>query len=330
MEEQIYMQLAIYLASKAEPHAIQSNPRVGAVLVHNGKVIGQGYHKKRGEAHAEVNCINSVPNRWRDLIPQSTMYVTLEPCAHQGLTPSCAKMLVQQRVKSVVIGTLDPFPEVSGKGVEILRQGGVRVSVGLLEAECKELAKVFLKNQNSKMPFITLKWAESADGFIDRIRTREEPSAKISTPYIKILNHRLRGKNAGILIGKNTLLMDRPTLTNRYYPGLPSPAVYVLDRSRETEASIKGRDRWHLISNYDRLDHLMNQLYDEGISTLLVEGGARIHQSFIDANLWDTIRQEISPEKLYKGIPSAQLPNNLPINHSLHIDRHTINIYHNR
>lgn len=320
------MERAIYLASRADAHLIQTNPRVGAVLVHGDRIIGEGYHIKQGEGHAEVNCIASVLPQHRPLIAESTMYVTLEPCAHQGRTPSCARMLVDEKVKRIVVGTLDPFPEVAGKGCQILKDGGVEVTIGLMESECKELTKVFLINQLQKRPYITLKWAESYDGFIDRLRTPQEEAAKISTPFIQLLTHKMRGEHCGILIGKNTLLMDRPALTNRLYPGLPSPQAYVLDRSKATTPLLKDRSHWHPLNETDNLHKLMHSLLEDGITSLLVEGGSQVHQSFIDAGLWDHIRQEVSPVALTDGIPSPQLPTHLlPIRVEL-IDGHRL--YH--
>lgn len=327
MEERRYMERAIYLASRAEAHLIQTNPRVGAVLVHQDRIIGEGYHMKRGEGHAEVNCMASVRPVHRHLIPDSTMYVTLEPCAHQGRTPSCARMLVAEKVKRVVVGTLDPFPEVSGKGCEILREGGIEVEVGLMQEECRELAKVFLTNQVQKRPYITLKWAESADGFIDRLRSPQEDAAKLSTPFIQLLTHKMRGEHCGILIGKNTLLMDNPSLTNRLFPGLPSPQVFVLDRSKATASLVSDRERWHLLSDTDHLPRLMTWLLEQGVTSLLIEGGTQVHQSFIHAGLWDMIRREVSPITLGNGVPAPVLPHLLLPTYSEDIDGHLLYYY---
>lgn len=326
MEERRFMERAIYLANRADNHLIQTNPRVGAVLVYNNRIIGEGYHIKRGEGHAEVNCIASVLPQHRHLIPESTMYVTLEPCAHQGRTPSCARMLVEKKVKRVVVGILDPFPEVSGKGCQILSEAGVEVTVGLLEQKCAELAKVFLTNQLLKRPYITLKWAESSDGFIDRIRSANEPSAKISSPFIQLLTHKMRGEHSGILIGKNTLLMDNPALTNRLYPELPSPEVFVLDHTNSSAKIVDNKQGWNILSE-DDLQLIVQTLLERGITTLLVEGGAKVLQSFIDKGLWDTIRREVSNSPIGNGIPSPILPNHLPASHTDIIDGHRLIYY---
>lgn len=327
MEDIQYMQLAIYLASRGENFEVNSNPKVGAVLVYNDTIIGQGYHIRQGDNHAEVNCIASVPERLRHLISQSTMYVTLEPCAHQGRTPSCAKMLVEQKVKKVMVGTLDPFPKVAGKGCQILREGGVEVSVGLLEEQCKEVAKIFMTNQLLRRPYITLKWAESSDGYIDYHRSASEPAAKISTPYIQLLTHKLRGEHDAILIGRGTAIMDQPRLNNRLYPGLPSPKVYVIDSHRESDALLTPKSDWHLIKGTDDLSQVVSSLYDQGITSLLVEGGAKIIQSFLRANLWDTIRREVGIIQLGAGVKAPQLPSSLSPSHIDYIDRHQLIYY---
>lgn len=327
MEERRYMERAIYLASRADNHLIQTNPRVGAVLVHGDLIIGEGYHMQRGKEHAEVNCIASILPQHRHLVVDSTMYVTLEPCAHQGLTPSCAHMLVAEKVKRVVVGTLDPFPEVAGKGCQILRDGGIEVTVGLMEKECKELAKVFLTNQLLDRPYITLKWAESSDGFIDRFRSPQETPDKISTPFIQLLTHKMRGEHSGILIGKNTLLMDCPTLTNRLYPTLPSPRAFVLDRTGSTTPFVFHRQGWQVLTDTNSLSSLMLSLLEQGITSLLVEGGTRVLQSFINAKLWDTIRREVSPITIGNGIPAPTLPHHTLLSHKDTIDGHQLYYY---
>lgn len=327
MEDKLFMKRAIYLAHCADADQVKGNPKVGAVLVCDDKIIGEGYHQKAGKAHAEVHCIKSVPRELRHLIPKSTMYVTLEPCAHTGKTPSCAQMLAQLGLKKVVVGTLDPFPLVSGKGCEILRSAGIEVSVGLLEQECKAIAKVFLTNQKYHRPFITIKWAESADGFIDRKRSIEEKSAKISTPFIQLLTHKMRGEHLGIMIGKCTYIMDHPNLTNRLYPLLPSPEVYILDNHLSLKDELKNHSHWNLISDSYSLNKVLNDMYQDGITSLLIEGGSKVIQSFINAGLWDEIRQEIGTIKLGNGTKAPQLPQTLTPTDTLHIDGHTLLYY---
>lgn len=327
MSEVIYMKRAVYLASLADLHRVRVNPKVGAVLVYQGRIIGEGYHEEAGKSHAEVNCLDSVRPSDRPLIPQSTMYVTLEPCAHEGKTPSCAKRLVRERVKRVVIGVLDPFPEVSGKGAQILRDAGIEVEIGLLEEECKEVAKVFIVNQLERRPFITLKWAESADGFIDHKRTWSEPAAKISTPFIQILTHRKRGEHMALMAGKRTILADHPQLNNRLWDLLPDPQVFILDRRGVTMEYIKKREGWSLIQETDDLKEVFKQLYREGINSLLVEGGATLHSSLIKAELWDEIRREVAPIELYEGVEAPKLPDKALLSRTEVLDRHELLYY---
>lgn len=321
------MRLAIYLASRGESFEVKTNPKVGAVLVHHGKIIGQGYHIRRGEAHAEINCLNSVPDNLRSLIRESTMYVTLEPCAHEGRTPSCAKRLVQEGIRRVVIGTLDPFPLVSGKGCQILRDGGVEVMVGLLEKECKEVAKVFMTNHTQQRPFVTLKWAESADGYVDTLRTPDQAPAKISSPFIQILTHKLRGEHDAILIGKHTMICDRPQLNNRLFPGLPSPEAYILDSLGESESLIPRKENWHIIKGGKSITEILSTLYNQNVSSLLVEGGPQVLKSFINSGLWDSIRQEIGDVEIGYGIKAPSLPVDISISRTELLDHHQINYY---
>lgn len=329
MSETLYMQRAIYLASLADEYRVQMNPKVGAVLVYKDRIIGEGYHQEAGKPHAEVNCLESVSPQDQIHIPESTMYVTLEPCAHEGKTPSCAKRLVAERVPRVVMGTLDPFPSVAGRGAQILRDAGIEVEVGMLEEECKELAKVFMVNQLERRPFITLKWAESADGFIDHKREYSKPAAQISTPFIQILTHRMRGAHMGIMVGKGTIIADRPQLNNRLWPLLPSPKVYVLDRSAETLSYVKERKGWQLIDDSTDLKALFEQIYREGINSVLVEGGATLLTALIEAGLWDELRREISPIQLTEGVPAPKLPPSVAPLRSHTLARHTLLYYQN-
>ncbi len=326
MEDKLYMQRAIYLANCADSNAVKTNPKVGAVLVYNDRIIGEGYHRKYGEAHAEVNCINSVSPEDRQYISLSTMYVTLEPCAHQGKTPSCAHLLVSMGIKRIIVGTLDPYPQVAGKGCDILRSANIDVKVGLMARECRQVAKFFMCNQLHKRPYITLKWAESKDGFIDRIRRTDEAPTMISTPYIQLLTHKLRGEYMGIMIGKGTYLYDHPTLTNRLYPPLSSPEIFLLDSKKKLEKEISDRPHWHIVADSYDLPRMLNNLLAQGISSILIEGGAKVLQSFIDANLWDEIRQEVGNKPLHYGVKAPVLDSAFPATNS-YIDGHLIRHY---
>ncbi|RYY97121.1 MAG: bifunctional diaminohydroxyphosphoribosylaminopyrimidine deaminase/5-amino-6-(5-phosphoribosylamino)uracil reductase RibD, partial [Chitinophagaceae bacterium] len=196
--------------------AVAPNPMVGAVLVHGDRIIGEGWHRRYGGAHAEVECLGSVRGADRALIPESTIYVSLEPCAHHGKTPPCADLLVAERVPRVVVGCRDPFPAVAGKGIEKLRAAGIDVTVGVREAECRGLNAAFFTAHTQGRPFITLKWAQTADGQIAGFRGRR---TAISNALSARLTHRLRATHAGILVGTNTALYDDPELSTRHWPG---------------------------------------------------------------------------------------------------------------
>lgn len=329
MEDNIYMKRAIYLASLAHHSLTRGNPKVGAVLVHNRRIIGEGYHQVRGEAHAEVHCINSVRPEDKKLIPHSTMYVTLEPCAHQGLTPSCAMMLAKLKLSKVVIGTLDPFPKVAGKGCQILREAGIEVEVGMLEEECRNVAKVFMTNQLEHRPYIILKWAESIDGFIDHNRTsRSESPARLSSPFSQLLTHRLRGDCSAILIGSRTALLDQPSLNNRLWPGLPSPQPIILSGVNTPIPSLYLENpNWIIMKSNTDLISLIQGLYRDGIHTLLVEGGATIHRAFLQAGLWDLIRREIAPTKLQYGVSAPLIPEDARLIHEEQFQEQLLKYY---
>ena len=206
-----YMMRCIQLAQNGKLGAAP-NPMVGAVVVCDGRIIGEGYHAKCGEAHAEVNAINSVKNE--SLLRRSTLYVSLEPCAHYGKTPPCAKLIVSKGIPKVVIGCQDPFSKVAGKGIEILKQAGCEVVVGVLEKACQDLNKAFFTVQLKHRPFITLKWAQSADGFMDVERNDGEP-VKLSSPLTQLIAHKRRAEHQAIIVGTQTARLDNPSLNVR-------------------------------------------------------------------------------------------------------------------
>ena len=221
----VFMRRCLQLASLGRGH-VSPNPMVGAVVVHRGQIIGEGYHRCYGQPHAEVNAINSV--RDAGLLPECTLYVSLEPCSHYGKTPPCADLIVQKKIPRVVVGCLDPFPKVSGQGVARLREAGVEVVTGVLEEECKALNRTFMTCQIDERPFVTLKWAQSRDGYIDRIRKPGEPAIRISDDVSSVWVHRLRAEADAILVGTNTAVADNPSLTTRLWYGR-SPLRIVLD-----------------------------------------------------------------------------------------------------
>ncbi len=306
------MHRCIELARKGAGH-VAPNPMVGALLVQEDRIIGEGWHQRYGEAHAEVNAIATAGND----LANSTLYVSLEPCAHFGKTPPCADLIIRSGIPRVVIGCRDPFDAVNGKGIEKLRAAGVEVFEGVLEKECRELNKRFFTFHEKNRPWILLKWAQTADGFMaaDQGASR----LMISNAYTNRLVHQWRSEEAGILVGTNTALLDDPELTNRLWDG-PSPVRLVLDmdlrlpdslklfnREQKTVVfnSVKSGEQENLIyyrleKNKSLISQLMSALYNLGIQSVLVEGGARLIQSFMDEGAWDEARI-ITNKELYAG-----------------------------
>lgn len=281
-----YMRRCLQLA-RLGIHGAPPNPMVGAVVVCDGRIIGEGYHEHCGQAHAEVNAIRSVGDP--SLLRRSTIYVSLEPCAHYGKTPPCAQLIIDKHIPRVVAGCRDPFAKVDGRGINMLRQAGIDVTVGVLERECLWLNRRFVTFHTQHRPYITLKWAQSQDGFIDRHRTSaDEPAARFSTPVTQALVHKLRAENQTILVGRRTWELDRPSLSVRHWHG-QSPRPIVLSKDRGS------------------LAQLMTALYEQQVQTLLVEGGAQTLQSFIDAGLWDEARIETAPFALGDGVRSPRI-----------------------
>ncbi|RYY59028.1 MAG: bifunctional diaminohydroxyphosphoribosylaminopyrimidine deaminase/5-amino-6-(5-phosphoribosylamino)uracil reductase RibD [Chitinophagaceae bacterium] len=319
-----WMDRCLQLAALGEA-TVAPNPMVGAVLVHGGRIIGEGWHQAYGGPHAEVHCFRSVSEADRHLIPESTLYVSLEPCAHWGKTPPCADRIVAERVPRVVVGCRDPFPAVDGKGIEKLRAAGVEVIVGIREAECLRLNEVFFTFHSRKRPFITLKWAQSADGFIAGPRSRR---VAISNAASARMVHRLRAGHGAILVGTNTALFDDPELSTRHWPGR-HPLRLVVDRQLRLPAQLKlfNGEQPTLVLNalqksahhnleYLRLDFSQDDLaarvcellYVRGITGLLVEGGARLLQHFIDSGHWDRVCRITAPAlQLGSGIAAPLL-----------------------
>lgn len=291
---ELYMSRCIQLA-KLGKGKVAPNPMVGAVIVHEGKIIGEGYHQKYGESHAEVNAINSVEDK--TLLHQSTIYVSLEPCAHYGKTPPCANLLVEHQFEKVVIGALDPHSKVDGKGMEIIKEGGIPVEYGILKEECEELNRYFFTFQKEGRPYVTLKWAQSSNGFLDNNGKQQW----ISQPENQVMVHHMRAFHQAILVGKNTVINDNPTLTVRKVSG-QNPIRIVLDHQAETDenSNVYNNEAKSYIfctsqsnrKNAIRLNNLrpasvLEQLRKMDIQSVLIEGGSQVLQSFIDAKLWD-------------------------------------------
>ena len=318
-----YMMRCIQLAQNGKLGAAP-NPMVGAVVVCDGRIIGEGYHAKCGEAHAEVNAINSVKDE--SLLRRSTLYVSLEPCAHYGKTPPCAKLIVCKGIPKVVIGCQDPFSKVAGKGIEILKQAGCEVVVGVLEKACQDLNKAFFTVQLKHRPFITLKWAQSADGFMDVERNDGEP-VKLSSPLTQLIAHKRRAEHQAIIVGTQTARLDNPSLNVRDWCG-PQPLRIVIDKDltlprhlhlfdgsqptlvvTEKNETIAGAMTLQVDFNQSILPQLMEELQRRNIQSLLVEGGSKLLQSFIDEGLWDEAYVEHCPQVLGHGLVSPSLIN---------------------
>ena len=312
---QQYIERCIELARRGAG-SVAPNPMVGAVLVHNNRIIGEGWHQQYGQTHAEVNCIASVKEADKSFISQSVLYVSLEPCSHFGKTPPCTDLIIRNKIPKVVIGCRDPFKEVDGRGIEKLKAAGIEVVPGVMEQECKELNKRFFTFHTKQRPHIILKWAQTADGFM----ASPNPSAGggsapqrqrllISNAYSNRLVHQWRSEEAAILVGTNTALADDPELTNRLWPG-KSPVRLVADMNLRLPASLKLFDGsiktivfnavkqeekenllfYRLEKNKKFIPQLLKALYKLNILSVLVEGGATLLQSFIDEGAWDEAR----------------------------------------
>ena len=298
MTDEIYMKRCIELARKALGNTYP-NPLVGSIIVHNSLIIGEGFHQKSGENHAEINAINSVEKK--DLLKESTIYVSLEPCSHFGKTPPCANKIIETGFKKVVIGTLDSHEKVNGKGKKLIEEAGIEVVSGVLEKECQELNKRFFTFHRKKRPFIILKWAESGDGFLDQ----DFKPTQIGNSLTKQFVHQLRSEEHAILVGTNTALTDNPALTTREITGR-NPVRILIDFELKVPLNfniynneaptlifnaIKDSEekniRFIKIEKENFVENLMTKLYENQIQSVIVEGGSFTLQQFIDAGIWD-------------------------------------------
>lgn len=298
MTDEIYMKRCIDLAKNAVGHTYP-NPLVGSVIVHNGLIIGEGFHQKAGENHAEINAVNSVKNK--ALLKESTIYVSLEPCSHFGKTPPCANKITETGFKKVVIGTLDSHEKVNGKGKKMIENAGIEVISGVLETECQELNKRFFTFHQKKRPFIILKWAESGDGFLDK----DFKPTQIGNILTKQFVHQLRNEEHAILVGTNTALTDNPGLTTREITGR-NPVRILIDFDLKVPGNfniynneaptlvfngVKDSEESNIkfikIEKENFLENLIQKLYENQIQSVIVEGGSFTLQQFIDAEIWD-------------------------------------------
>ncbi len=301
------------------------NPLVGCVIVFGNVIIGEGWHKKSGEAHAEVLAIESVRNK--ELLSASTLYVSLEPCSHFGKTPPCADLILKYKIPNVVIGTIDPNSKVSGKGIQKLKDSGVNVTYGILVNECNELNKRFFTFHSKTRPFIILKWAESSDGFISPINKKEQKPVWLSNEYSRQLVHKWRSEEQAILVGTQTIIDDNPSLTVRDWVG-KNPIRVLIDRDNAIDTSSNVFDNQaktivfsnkEVTSDSDTIQYIkidfdknstqaiVDKLFKNNIQSIIIEGGRKTIQSFIDANLWDEARIFIGEINLNEGTRAPKL-----------------------
>ncbi len=305
------------------------NPLVGCVIVFENTIIGEGWHKKSGEAHAEVIAIESVQNK--ELLSSSTLYVSLEPCSHFGKTPPCADLILKYKIPNVVIGTIDPNSKVAGKGIQKLKDSGVNVTLGILEKEGNELNKRFFTFHRKSRPYIILKWAESADGFISPINKSEQKPVWISNEYSRQLVHKWRSEEQAILVGTQTIIDDNPSLTVRDWVGI-NPIRLVIDKENTIDSSYNIFDNQaktivfsnkEVTSNSDTIQYIkvdfdknytqaiVDKLFENNIQSIIIEGGRKTIQSFIDAHLWDEARVFIGGINLNKGTKAPKINNTI-------------------
>ena len=338
MSTEKYMQKCLDLAKQGFPKS-SPNPMVGCVIVHNDKIIGQGFHEQYGSHHAEVNAINSVSDK--NLLEKSTLYVNLEPCAHYGKTPPCSNLIVKHKIPKVVIGTIDDYSEVAGKGILHLRKNGINVSTGVLKEKCLKLNRRFFTFHNKKRPYIILKWAESSDGFIAP-KNQKEPFWMTSEKSKKLV-HKWRSEETAILVGSNTVRLDNPKLTSRLCDG-KNPIRLVIDKNLRLSSNFNVFDKnskTFTINQIEHSDHklkinfeaffeeLYEQLFKLKIQSIIIEGGKFTLDEFIKNDQWDEARVFTAPIILSNGLPSPNIFDKKKYS-SLDIGNDILNTYFNQ
>lgn len=301
ISHELWMKRCIELA-KMGLGKVQPNPMVGAVIVYHNQIIGEGFHQRYGEAHAEINAINSVKDP--SLLKKSTIYVSLEPCSHFGKTPPCADKLIELGFPKVVVGCSDPHDKVNGKGISKLQNAGIEVVTNVLHDECQELNKRFFTFHQQKRPYIILKWAQTADGFMDIDRTEPAQNYWITNDELRIIVHKWRSEEDAILVGYNTFLNDHPQLTNRLYPG-KSPQRYIMANHF---SDIQVPD-FKVISS--DISTAMLSLYNDNMQSVIVEGGRKTLDLFLRNNCWDEARILIGNQTWGKGLPAPIIDKNI-------------------
>lgn len=324
--DKVYIRRCIDLAKRGGK-SVRPNPQVGAVLVHRGSIIGEGYHQKYGGAHAEVNCVRNVADQNRHLIPDSTLYVSLEPCNITGKTPACSELILQERIPALVVGTLDPNPRVNGSSLKNLISKGVTVRHGICRDQSEALIRPFFVNQTKNRPYVILKIVKSGDNFIGK----QGEKIWLSNTYSTILSHKWRSEVDAIMVGTTTVLNDDPSLTTRLYPG-ENPIRIVLDEAGKITPAYKiysnEAKTWvitgqnlqnhgtvsfiqHEFSRTDFIDSLLNTLFSRGVYVLMVEGGAKMIRSFISSGMWDEARIITCPQNTGTGIAAPNIKGRL-------------------
>uniref|UniRef100_A0AB33KRR2 Riboflavin biosynthesis protein RibD n=1 Tax=Tenacibaculum sp. Pbs-1 TaxID=3238748 RepID=A0AB33KRR2_9FLAO len=343
MNHEVYILRCLELAKKGIG-TTRPNPSVGAVIVHNNKIIGEGFTSPYGGPHAEVNAINAVQNQ--ELLKEATIYVTLEPCSHHGKTPPCADLIIEKGIPDIVIGCVDTNSLVAGKGIERLKKAGRNVIVGVCQKDCIEHHRRFFTVQNKKRPYIILKWAETKDGFIAPLTKDEQKPVWISNQYSQQLVHKWRSEEHAILVGTNTVVADNPSLTARNWKG-NNPIRIVIDKNLRIPSEVtvfdgnvktiivteeKKEENQHVI--YEQIDfsfqvaeQICEVLYKHQIQSVIIEGGAKTLQTFIDANLWDEARVFIGDVVFGEGVKHPIF--NAKLSSEEKIDNDTLRIYRN-
>lgn len=313
-KDELYMRRCLQLARNGLQNA-RPNPMVGAVIVsEDDRIIGEGYHQRCGEGHAEVNAFKSVSSADGELLSKSTLYVSLEPCSHYGRTPPCADLIIKKGVRRVVVGCIDPFAKVKGRGIKKLLDAGISVTTGVLEEECLRLNHRFMTFHRLGRPYIILKWCQSADGFIDC----DHCPMMFSTPFTQMLSHKLRAENDAILVGRVTNERDAPQLNVRHWSGR-NPLRVVIDRNHPFAAE----------ADFSKpiVPQVLSWLHDKGAQSLIVEGGLATLNSFIAANAWDELRIETTPQTVHSGTPAPTLPHGAKLKSTAIYDDHLICVY---
>ncbi|MBO7502693.1 MAG: bifunctional diaminohydroxyphosphoribosylaminopyrimidine deaminase/5-amino-6-(5-phosphoribosylamino)uracil reductase RibD [Paludibacteraceae bacterium] len=332
MDYSKYMRRCLQLA-RLGCYYVAPNPMVGAVLLRetpeNGEeVLAEGWHERFGEGHAEVNCFRHAEKAGITEFSDCTLFVSLEPCSHYGKTPPCAKLIIEKGVRKVVVGTLDPNPQVAGNGVRMLREAGIEVVTGVEEAACRELNRRFLCLHEKHRPYVVLKWAQTADGYMDVLRDMNDPSLRgkplvISNSVTKQLVHQMRAENMAIMVGTRTALLDNPRLCTTRWSGR-NPIRVVLDRHGVIphDSKLFSEDAQTIVYTDTDYRHILSDLAERGIHSLMVEGGAQLLTTILESGIWDEIHLEVSPEKVGSGVKAPAL--SCPLEEVMCVENHKI------